>query len=175
VSDHLIESLSERERAALRLVGQGYTTKQIALQLGISAGRATKIIHSANQKLGVSSRIDAARVLARHENREVNIIPGITESLPDRRDPGHLPSPDAEDSQVTSLREERSAFGASDSPGDLGLPFRRQGRSGNDLTTFQRAIWVIALAAVALLGVGTLAFGLRSLSDQIILVPTEGR
>ena len=169
-----IDGLNEREREALRRVASGYNTKQIAAQLKVSPARAGKIIHAANQKLGVSNRMDAARLLAKHEGRGVNVIPGAMDTLPPTLD---LPATNSQDEgrRVPSLREERLAYGAGDTTADLGLPLRERGGRGNDLTAAQRVTWIVALAAVALLGVGTLAFGLGSLSEQIILVPSQGR
>jgi DNA-binding CsgD family transcriptional regulator len=175
VASYPVHKLSDRERECLRLVGQGYSNKDIARLLDLSDTRAGKIIHSANQKLGVSRRIDAARILAVHENRGVNVIPGMTHSLPPEAPAMAAAAPQDEARQPLSFREERAPFGLSPDPADFGLPLRTKGVSGNDLKAWQRLTWIVVLSAAALLGVGSLAGGLGSLSDQIILVPTPGR
>lgn len=173
--DAMIDTLTDRERECLRQVAQGYSTKQIARTIGVTDTRAAKIIDSANKKLGVSRRIDAARILAQHENRGVNIIPGISTPLqPDGASMPPLPSRD-EARQPLMLREERAPFGRAHDPADFGLPLRQRGGSHNDLTTWQRVIWIVLLSAIGLLGVGSLAGGLGALSDQIIVVPSPGR
>jgi DNA-binding CsgD family transcriptional regulator len=170
-----IERLTPRERECLRLVARGYGTKAIALQLNVSTAHVAKVIHSANRKLQVSSRMDAARLLARHEGGEVFVVGGMANPLPDDLPAPPIPAANEEGTQPTILREERSAFGTSDPTVDLGQPFRKRGGTRNELTTWQRAVWMILLFALALIGVGTLTFGLGSLSNQIILVPVEGR
>jgi DNA-binding CsgD family transcriptional regulator len=170
-----IERLTPRERECLRLVARGYGTKGIALQLDVSTAHVAKVIHAANRKLHVSSRMDAARLLARHEGREVFVIGGMANPLPGDPPAPSIPAANEEGTQPAILREDRSAFGVGDATVDLGLPFRRRGGTHNDLTSWQRSIWIAVAAAVGLLGMGVLAAGLASLSDQIIMVPSQGR
>lgn len=170
-----IERLTPRERECLRLVARGYGTKGIALQLNLSTAHVAKVIHAANRKLHVSSRMDAARLLAQHEGGEVFVIGGMANPLPAEPPAQPLPVANEEGRQPAILREDRSAFGAGDPTVDLGQPFRRRGGRHNDLNSWQRAIWIAVAAAVGLLGVGVLAAGLAALSDQIILVPSTGR
>lgn len=56
------DPLNARERQILRLAETGKTSPQIAAELGIAAGTVRNYLHEAAQKLGVSSRIEAARV-----------------------------------------------------------------------------------------------------------------
>jgi DNA-binding CsgD family transcriptional regulator len=170
-----IERLTPRERECLRLVARGYGTKGIALQLNLSTAHVAKVIHSANRKLQVSSRMDAARLLAEHEGGEVFVVGGIANPLPEPPPAPPIPAANEEGRQPAVLREERSAFGTGDPTVDLGQPFRKRGGKHNDLTTWQRAVWIAVAAAVGLLGIGVLAAGLAALSDQIIMVPSQGR
>jgi DNA-binding CsgD family transcriptional regulator len=142
------ERLTPRERECLRLVARGYGTKGIALQLNLSSAHVAKVIHSANRKLHVSSRMDAARLLAEHEGHEVFVV-----------------------GPTMTLRDERLQWGEGRG---FGSPLRRRGERSNDLTFWQRLTWIAVLAAIGLIGVGTLSSGLGSLSDKIILVPTRG-
>lgn len=169
-----IEKLTLRERDCLRLVARGYTTKEIAREIGVTDLRAQKIIESANRKLGVSRRMEAARLLAAHENRGVDVTPGGTATLPPC--PAMEPSLAPEDTagRPMTLREERTPFGETHDPATFGRPLRQRGDTHNDLSTWQRAIWIAILCAIVFLGLGALARGLGSLSDQIIVVPSTG-
>ena len=169
VTEKNIARLTPRQRECLRLVAQGYVTKEIARRLEISDLRASKDIDGAMKKLGVSRRIEAARLLADCEQREVNVIPGGPDTLADGapapafgpRSRGGVPA------QV--LRDERPVYDVNQAPPDLGWPLRRRGGKGNVLNLWQRVIWIVLLTAAALIGFGTLASGIGSLSDQIVL------
>ena len=56
------DPLSERERQVLRLAEEGRSSKEIARALGISPGTTRNYLSEAAHKLGVSSRIEAARI-----------------------------------------------------------------------------------------------------------------
>jgi DNA-binding CsgD family transcriptional regulator len=169
-----IGRLTERERQCLRLVAQGYSTKEIARLISVSGTRASKIIDSANRKLGVSRRIEAARYLAEHEKRGVFVIPGTTPPL---QQPNQLEASPTSTDEVghRRLREERAPYGGRGLPGELGIPLRPRGGARNDLNTWQRWIWILALGALCLLGLGTLAEHLGSVSDRIVIVPQKER
>ena len=55
------DPLTERERRCLRLAGQGYTSANIARELGLSDGTVRNYLSEATQKLGASNRVEAAR------------------------------------------------------------------------------------------------------------------
>ncbi len=171
----LLDRLTERQRACLRLVAQGYSTKAIALQLGIGDRRAGKDIDAANRLLGVSSRLDAARLLADAENRRVNVLPGATFPLPGpvRPESGEWAAEEAR--TPNRVREQRSPYRVSDDPPDMGWPLRAQGEARNNLSTWQRVIWIVLLCAVGLIGLGTSALGLGSLSERIVLPGSSDR
>lgn len=56
------DPLTERERAVLRLAGEGMKTADIAVRLHISAGTARNYLSEAIGKLGVANRIEAWRL-----------------------------------------------------------------------------------------------------------------
>lgn len=56
------DPLTEKERQALRLAGEGATTCEIARRLYIAEGTARNYVSSAIAKLGVSNRTEAARI-----------------------------------------------------------------------------------------------------------------
>ena len=62
-----LDELTEREREVLNLLGQGYTNRQIADQLGITANTVKKHVDHILQKLQVSTRAAAVAVSLRAE------------------------------------------------------------------------------------------------------------
>ncbi|SFP70410.1 helix-turn-helix domain-containing protein [Sphingomonas rubra] len=76
----LIESLSPQQIACLRLVADLRTSKQISELLGISSHTVDTHLSNAVRKLGVSSRMEAARLL-------VEASPNPPERLTDQSPP----------------------------------------------------------------------------------------
>jgi two-component system, NarL family, response regulator DesR len=60
LADH--DPLSEREREALRLAGEGLSATAIADQLHLSHGTVRNYLSDAINKLGVSNRVEAYRL-----------------------------------------------------------------------------------------------------------------
>lgn len=58
-----VSSLTEKEREVLRLVGQNYTSKEIARELDISVRAVDHRVENARKKLGNVTRVEAARML----------------------------------------------------------------------------------------------------------------
>lgn len=56
------DPLSEKERKALALAGQGHKTAQIAQQLFLSEGTVRNYLSEAIAKLNATNRVDAARI-----------------------------------------------------------------------------------------------------------------
>ncbi len=56
------DPLTDRERQVLRLAGQGYSSLDIAAELGLSDGTVRNYLSEAISKLGVSNRIEASRL-----------------------------------------------------------------------------------------------------------------
>ena len=56
------DPLTERERACLRLAGQGQTGPEIAQTLGLSVGTVRNYLSDAIGKLGAGNRVEAARL-----------------------------------------------------------------------------------------------------------------
>ena len=61
-----IDPLTEKERQALRLAKEGYTTEQISDSLHLSASTVRNYLSSAASKLNAKNRIEAARIA--HQN-----------------------------------------------------------------------------------------------------------
>ncbi|HEU4960321.1 MAG TPA: LuxR C-terminal-related transcriptional regulator [Sphingomonas sp.] len=66
--DEGLAILTERERAALRLLATGHDAKSVAVELGISIHAVNERLRKGRQKLGVSSSREAARRLAAAES-----------------------------------------------------------------------------------------------------------
>ena len=62
-----VESLSDRERETLRLLGRGHDAKSIASALDLSVHTVNERLRDVRRKLGVSSSREAARLLLAHE------------------------------------------------------------------------------------------------------------
>nr|WP_294814522.1 helix-turn-helix transcriptional regulator [uncultured Sphingomonas sp.] len=62
-----VDRLTDRQKDCLRLVGQGYTSKQIGPRLGISHVTVDNYIRTALELLQAESRAGAARMLVAHE------------------------------------------------------------------------------------------------------------
>lgn len=56
------DPLTDRERQALRLAGEGLTTAAIAEQLHLSEGTVRNYLSEASGKLGAANRVEAARI-----------------------------------------------------------------------------------------------------------------
>lgn len=63
-----IERLTERQKDCLRLVGEGYTSKEIGQRLGISFTTVDNHIRTALDLLSVENRAEAARLLRSEEH-----------------------------------------------------------------------------------------------------------
>jgi two-component system response regulator DesR len=57
-----VDPLTDRERQVLRLAAEGISTGDIAKQLHLSSGTVRNYLSEAIDKLGVSNRIEAARI-----------------------------------------------------------------------------------------------------------------
>jgi two-component system response regulator DesR len=60
------DPLSDKERQALRLAKEGFSTEEIAEKLFLSAGTVRNYLSSASSKLNAKNRIEAARIA--HQN-----------------------------------------------------------------------------------------------------------
>ncbi len=168
-----VAKLSEGQRACLRMVLLHMSSKDIARELDISPHTVDQRLRVAIQTLGVSSRFEAARLLAQHERPDMyqasvyqapHVAPppfpanvGASVNRDDRRyEPAH----------GGSLREEQVAFRAT--PWQITPPFRlpipMAGGERNDLGYLPRMGWIAAIAVGTALSFGALLAGLDALS-----------
>ena len=66
----LIETLTERERQALMLIGRGYTNRQIADELFVAEKTVKNYVTSMLAKLQLERRTEAAALVVRLEERD---------------------------------------------------------------------------------------------------------
>jgi DNA-binding CsgD family transcriptional regulator len=81
------ELLTENEKACLRLVNRGWSSRQIGAERGVRPDRIDKIIIKARSKLGDIPRQEAARLLVEHEaalerRTEEPVERAVAEALP---------------------------------------------------------------------------------------------
>jgi DNA-binding CsgD family transcriptional regulator len=76
-----ISRLTDRQKDCLRLVANGFTSKEIGRQLDLSPSTVDNHILLATQALGVGSRAEAARFLASSEARQK--LPSQSSALAD--------------------------------------------------------------------------------------------
>lgn len=141
-----IDQLTERERACLRLVARGHSSKEIGVELGISHHTVDLYLKRAIKALEASDRRDAARQL---EHYEISGNQGLVTQPPELAAP---PVPIVISSPIRM-----------ESPSGFAVPFFRSGREVNDLTAVQRLGWICALAVFILFVVANFLNGLAAL------------
>ncbi len=141
-----IDMLTDRERACLRLVARGRSSKEIAAELGISHHTVDLYLKRTIKSLGATDRRDAARQL---ENYEISGNQGLVTQPPEL----------AETPPMLVI----SAPIRTESPSGFAVPFFRNGREANDLTTVQRLGWICGLAIFILFVIANFINGLTAL------------
>ena len=167
---HRFQDLSEGQVACLRLVYQHKSSKEIARELGISKDTVDQRVDRARKLIGASSRVEAARALAEWEagyHRVVYDAPAIADPSPD---PSLLSSANDGERQARSgmaVREAQAPYHASMSPpaSMIGLPFPQRPGERNDLSFWQRLIWITLIAVAVPVLLGSLVTGLWALGQ----------
>ena len=163
--------LSEAQLLCLRMVFMHMSSKDIARELKISPHTVDQRLKAAIQILGVDSRVEAARLLARAEGGDtyqplVYQPPDIAGHPPIAPIPVLVDHGDADRFSGRAMREDQAAFDAvfrhSYSPKTLPLPIG--GGNPNDLSPWQRLGWVIAIMLLVTLTFGVFMAGLEALS-----------
>ncbi len=163
-----VARLSAGQLACLRLVAGNYSSKEIAVELGISPHTVDQRIRQALHILGVARRTEAARLVAERDGpyqRLIHQSPHIAATPAT----GH---PEAAVSQqirhadraggagdASFLTEQRPAFWPSPQP-----PFATRSNPRNEMSVGQRLFWIVAIAIGAAFSAGMYLAGLESLS-----------
>lgn len=148
-----VEQLSPRERECLALVAENFSSKEIARKLDLSPYTVNEYIASARVKLGASSRAEAARLLSAAVTsssaspEEIGDDPEALVSTPENSEAS---SPDGR----KGLRRWR-------------IPILRQGRRYNDLTVFQRLVWIIIGSVAIIFLFAQLAQGMQVIESML--------
>jgi len=170
-----INKLTARQRDCLRLVLHHMQSKEIGRELGISPMTVDNHFRSAIQTLGVSNRLEAARMLEAFE-RDAGSQRLTSQPHPVVFPPGEstMASPtavgDGRDEVSHTLHENQVPYrihGGTSFP-DFPLPVPTRGRPRNDLTIAQRLFWISVLIGGMGLGTGALLSGFATLSDIIL-------
>lgn len=131
-----ISRLTDRQKDCLRLVAQGFTSKEIGRQLDLSPSTVDNHMLAATQALGAASRSEAARYFTSAEARQK--LPSQSQALADAPISGLLST--ATEAQTGSIPR-RTIWS---------LP--PVGGQRNDLDAAERTVRIVQVAAV---GFGT--------------------
>ncbi len=140
-----IERLTDAQREVLRLVWQGYDSKEMGRQLGLSHHAVNRRIERAVQVLGARNRREAARILAEHEG-------GTYERI--ACEPLHLPEP----AESTTIERPDEAM-------DQGFPWPfATSRRSDGLGVRERLFWaLIGIPVIVMLAWGVFLSGVNAL------------
>ena len=171
MDDPRLSRLSDGQRTCLRMVLMHMSSKDIARELGISPHTVDRRLKTAMQILDVDSRVEAARILARHEGGAA--YQPLVYQTPDVAPPAHIaPVPilvdhgDADIHSGRAMREDQAAFDASfpRSQSPMTLPLPVGGATPDDLKPWQRLGWAVAIMFGVVLTFGVFVAGLEALS-----------
>ena len=168
MNDNRISRLTDSQRIYLRLVLAHRSSKEIAHEYNISAHTVDKRIKEAMRVLGVSTRIEAARLLSDAEKADTDRrlgaqSPDLASSADCR--PDITLELEGTDRRVFSTHDDgpMQAVRLQDGNG-LPLPLTVFARSPDRLSIWQRAGWMIALIIGLALSTGILLSGLMAIS-----------
>lgn len=177
MSAELFARLTEGQRECLRRVLRHQTSKDIARELGISPHTVDQRLRIAAKTLRVASRVEAARLLALHEQCGPDAYqPSVYQTSHIAAQPasafvpdvaaGHLPGGQE---NIGLARERQLAYQAFvPAPQEaLPLPLPLSRGSGNRLPAWQRIAWVIGLTILFAFAFGALLSGLDALSGLV--------
>ena len=170
-----VSKLTEGQRDCLRRVLMHQTSKDIARDLGISPHTVDQRLRVATKTLGVSSRIEAARALARSENLDIEGYQSTVYQsplvAPEDATPSFGSTAEGDRNTVAHerielARERQLTYQAFVPQAHLpiGLPLPLHAGEANQLDPWQRLGWIAAIAVAVTLAFGALLAGVGSLS-----------
>lgn len=167
-----IASLTDGQRAVLRMVNRHMETKEIARALGISPDGVNQRIKTAMRTLGVNKRRDAALMLAEAEGADAYqpLVYPPRDIAPDAEletfGASTGSSREQEPARIGAMREEQAAFEAlpHPRPGRPRLPGAIWGGRPGDLSALQRLGWIIGIMLAIALVFGVFVAGMEGLS-----------
>lgn len=166
-----IDGLTERQVACLRLVAQNFSSKEIAVELGISSHTVDQRIRGALQILGVERRSQAARLVADASGpyqRLIHQSPYIAAVPADDQQEGAIShqirhADRAGGTGENGLQTEQSSQLRS----PLVLPFATRNNPRNEMSVGLRLAWISTIATGAAFSAGMYLAGLESLSRML--------
>jgi DNA-binding CsgD family transcriptional regulator len=164
-----IARLSQGQLDCLLLVDQHLSSKEIAVELGISSHTVDQRIRGALQILGVERRAQAARLIAQHCGPYQRLI---------HQSPHIEPQPSVDQQREAVSHQIRHADRAGEIGGagfnteqrpsqfrsSLPPPFATRSNPRNEMSVGQRLLWIVLIAIGAAFSAGMYLAGLESLS-----------
>jgi DNA-binding CsgD family transcriptional regulator len=165
-----VARLTPAQLDCLRLVNEHLSSKEIAVQLGISSHTVDQRIRGSLQTLGVERRSQAARLVAKYASEYQQLIhqsPYIETGRATGEEGG------ADSNQI---RHAGRAGGAQGEPGflteqrpvqpwpSLQLPFATRSHPRNEMSVGVRLLWIVGIAIGGAFSAGMYLAGLESLA-----------
>jgi len=165
-----VSKLTEGQLDCLRLVAQHLSSKEIAVELGISPHTVDQRVRQALQTLGVSRRAQAARLVALCEGPYQRLIhqpphietaaaPGNPEAAVSNQIRHADRAGEAWRGSGFHTEQKRALFRPS-----LQLPFATRSHPRNEMSVGLRLLWIVGIAMGATFSAGMYLAGLESLA-----------
>jgi len=168
----LVAKLSKGQLDALLLVDQHLSSKEIAVELGISPHTVDQRIRGALHTLGVERRSQAARLVAQHQVPYQRLIhqPPHIEGGGSQAHPGGAVG--FQIRHADRAGEARSlGIETEQRPGptwsSLPLPFATRSHPRNEMSVGLRLVWIVLIAMGATFSAGMYLAGLESLARML--------
>ena len=170
--DSKLARLSQGQLDCLLLVDQHLSSKEIAVELGISPHTVDQRIRQALQILGVERRQQAARLVARDRapyQRLIHQSPDIEPASPDRHSDGAVGfqirhADRAGEAGNLGIETEQMPMVSGSS---LPLPFATRSQPRNEMSAGFRLVWIFLIAIGATFSAGMYLAGLESLARML--------
>jgi len=167
-----VSRLTPGQLDCLRLVDQHLSSKEIAVELGISSHTVDQRIRGALQTLGVERRSQAARLVAQElgpYQRLIHQSPHIEGSANSDQFDAAVGFQIRHADRAGKIggsgfnTEQKSGFNRSSLP----LPFATRSHPRNELSVGQRLLWIVLIAIGSMFATGMYLAGLESLSRMM--------
>ena len=168
-----VARLTDGQLECLRLVAQHLSSKEIAVELGISPHTVDQRIRQALQILGVDRRPQAARIVAQHDETYQRLIhqPPYIEASAAAGEQGGAVS-----NQIRHADRAGEAWGSTGfkteqkrelSWSSLQPPFATRSHPRNEMSVGLRLLWIVVIAMGAAFSAGMYLAGLESLARML--------
>jgi len=168
-----VAKLTEGQLDCLRLVDQHLSSKEIAVELGISPHTVDQRIRQALHTLGVSRRSHAARMVAQASDpyqRLIHQSPYIETAAASGDEDGAVSNQIRHAGRAGEARgnpsfhtEQRRGLSWS----SLQLPFATRSHPRNEMSVGLRLLWIVVIATGAAFSAGMYLAGLESLARML--------